>query len=93
MPSIESSFRQFHADNPHVLDELEYLARTWFEAGKPTIGMKFLCEVIRWQRSLKLKSHDEFKINNNFTAHYARMIIARNPTWAGRIRVRALRTA
>jgi hypothetical protein len=91
--SIESRFRHFHADNPHVLAELEYLARTWFEAGKPSIGIGFLFEVCRWQRGIKTNSHDDFRINNDFRAHYARMLIARNPEWADRIRVRALRTA
>jgi hypothetical protein len=93
MPSIEARFRRFHSDNPHVLAELEALAASWFESGKGTVGIGFLCEILRWNRSLKTKTHDEFKINNDFRAHYARMIIGRNPSWEGRIRVRALRTA
>jgi hypothetical protein len=93
VPSIEARFRRFHSDNPHVLAELEALARSWFESGKPSVGIGFLCEILRWNRGLKTTSHDEFKINNDFRAHYARIIIARNPDWDGRIRVRALRTA
>ncbi|MFI8237632.1 hypothetical protein ACIF83_10330 [Streptomyces sp. NPDC085866] len=93
MPSIEARFRRFHADNPHVLTELEALAESWFESGKPSVGIGFLCEVLRWNQSIKTASHDEFKLNNDFRAHYARTMIARNPEWDGRIRVRALRTA
>ncbi|MFI8890543.1 hypothetical protein [Streptomyces paradoxus] len=93
MPSIESRFRQFHRDNPHVLSEMERLAKQWFESGKTSLGVQLLFEVMRWDRSIKTKSSDEFKVNNDFAAHYARMMIARNPSWAGRIRVRALRSA
>lgn len=93
MPSIESRFRQFHTDNPHVLKEMERLAKVWFESGKSSLGVQLLFEVMRWDRSIKTKSSDEFKVNNDFAAHYARMMIARNPEWTGRIRVRALRAA
>ena len=93
MSSIESRFRQFHSDNPHVLREMERLARQWFESGKSSVGVQLLFEVLRWDRSTKTKTSDEFKINNDFAAHYARMMIARHPEWDGRIRVRALRSA
>ncbi|MFF7234163.1 hypothetical protein [Streptomyces sioyaensis] len=93
MSSIESRFRQFHSDNPHVLAEMERLANQWFDSGKRTVGVQLLFEVLRWDRSTKTKTSDEFKINNDFAAHYARMMIARNPAWDGRIRVRALRSA
>jgi hypothetical protein len=73
--------------------DLERLAGEWFDSGKGVVGIGFLCEVLRWDHSVKTKSRDEFKINNNFRAHYARMMIDRNPEWEGRIRVRALRTA
>lgn len=91
--SIESRFRKFHADNPQVLDKLEELATVWFESGKTSMGIQFLFEIIRWNQSIKVKSRDEFKINNDFAAHYARVMIARHPEWVGRIRVRALRSA
>ncbi|MGV9815780.1 hypothetical protein ACWDTQ_28205 [Streptomyces cellulosae] len=76
-----------------MLVELEALARSWFESGKTSVGIGFLCEILRWNQGIKTNSHDDFKINNDFRAHYARMMIARNPEWEGRIRVRALRTA
>jgi hypothetical protein len=93
VPSIESRFRQFHSDNPHILTELEDLAATWFQSGKEAVGVQFLIEIIRWRRSLVTESADEFKINNDYAAHYARMMVARNPSWDGRIRMRALRAA
>ncbi|WP_326827331.1 hypothetical protein [Streptomyces sp. NBC_01751] len=91
--SIESRFRRYHSANPHVLTDLEDLARTWFDAGKPSVGLQFLIEIIRWNNGITTTSEDEFKINNDFAAHYARMLVARNPTWENRIRMRALRSA
>lgn len=91
--STEAAFRQFHSDNPHVLTELERLTARWFDSGKKAIGVKFLFEIIRWNQSVQTDSVDEFKINNNFAPHYARMMVARNPEWDKRIRMRALRSA
>jgi hypothetical protein len=93
MPSIESKFRNFHAENPHVLTELERLAAQWFNAGNSKVGVQLLLEVLRYNRSITTKSADDFKVNNDFAAHYARMMVARNPGWENRIRMRALRSA
>lgn len=89
--TITERFEAFHEANPHVADALESLARTWFQRRQKT-GMKALVEQLRWQSGISTDG-DEYRINNNFTALYARLLIERNPDWADRIETRIRRTA
>lgn len=82
--TIEQHYAEFNKRNPHVLHELRLLAVKAFNAGRRRVGMKHLFEVLRWEKNLRttdltLVGDREFKLNNNFTALYARDIIARDP--------------
>lgn len=90
-PTIAERFAAFHAANPWVADALERLARDWLAAGHPRVGVKALWEVLRWQYGRTTGS--PFKADNNFTSHYARLLIERHPEWADAIETRALRAA
>ena len=74
MDNIERAFWQFHGAHPEVYDRLVSLARRTKAAGIRHYGIKALYEVARWQTHLGSKS-DEFRLNNNYTAHYARLIM------------------
>ena len=89
--TIGERFAAFHEANPHVADALETLARQWF-ARRQKVGMKALVEQLRWQSGIQTEG-DEYRINNDFTAMYSRLLITRNPEWADRIETRTLRTA
>lgn len=91
--TTRTAFERFHHDNPEVADEMERLADVWVESGNPNISIRLLLEVIRWNRNIKTKTGDEFKINNNHAPHYAREMIRRRPEWANRIDTRVLRAA
>jgi hypothetical protein len=82
---IAVRFAAFHADNPHVYDELVMLARRARRAGNDKLGIKQLFEVLRWRRMLATRdgSTPEFKLNNVYTAPYARLIMQREPDLAG----------
>lgn len=86
---IQRAFEQFHEDNPHVLRELEMLATDWFAHGHDRVAIGMLWEVIRWARGVDTTA-DQFKLNNNFRSRYARLMVERNPEWAGRFELRAL---
>lgn len=90
--TITERFDAFHEANPHVADALETLAEQWFAAGRPKVGVKALVERLRWEAGIQTVG-DPYRINNVFTAHYARLLIARRPEWADRIETRALRAA
>lgn len=74
-------------ENPHVYDGLKRLAYQLHEAEHERYSMKALFEIIRWEHDLKTTSRD-FKLNNNFTALYARLIMKHEPKLKGFFRTR-----
>jgi len=83
--TVESDFAEFHAANPHVYDLLCNLARQSLAAGMtPTI--KGIYEVARFRLTVESKSR--FVLNNNYTALYARRIMANEPDLDGVFRLR-----
>lgn len=71
---ITRQFKQFHAENPHVFDELLKLSRDLRSRGFRHYSIKTLFEVVRWHRSLETTG-DIFKLNNNYHAYYARLLM------------------
>lgn len=74
MDKITEKFKVFHDNNPHVYEELVSLARQVKDTGKSKYGIKALFEVVRFHYDIKTTG-DYFKLNNNYTALYARMIM------------------
>ena len=92
--SIDEKFWAFHAAHPEVYDELVMLARQGVRAGRRRFGMKQLFEVLRWNRTLRgLSAEGEvFKLNNNYTSRYARLVMGCEPDLAKAFETRTLLT-
>jgi hypothetical protein len=86
---IQQKFERFHQENPHVLTTLERLATEWFEY-HDTVSVKMLWENMRWRLGIETQG-EPFKLPNNYPSRYARLLIARHPEWAQRIRTCSLR--
>lgn len=80
--SISERFARFHAENPDVYRELRELALAGRRRGLKRLGMKALFEIVRWNRALATRG-EEFRLNNNFTAHYARLLMEQEPELVG----------
>jgi hypothetical protein len=81
--SLGEKFELFHRENPHVYRTLVRLAREWVnQTGQRKIGIKSLYEVTRWRIALDTNDPD-FKLNNSYTAYFARLIMSREPDLAG----------
>lgn len=87
--TIREAFLRFHAENPHVYDELVRLARQAHDRGARKIGIGMLFEVLRWGHLLRT-SGDDFKLNNNYRSYYARLILHRHPELDGIFELRRL---
>lgn len=88
--SIEEDFWAFHMANPQVYAGLVRLAREWrARRGSQRVGMKMLFEVLRWHVALTTQG-DVFKLNNNYTSYYARLIMDREPDLDGVFEIRRL---
>lgn len=86
--SIAERFESFHRENAHVYRTLVRLAREWVNStGKNKLGIKSLFEVARWQLAIET-SDPEFRLNNNYTAYFARLIMRQEPDLDGLFNLR-----
>jgi hypothetical protein len=77
---IEREFKDFHAEHPEVYDQLVRLARTWQVNGTAKLGIATLFEVLRWNSHLNPNHTGGYKLNNNYRALYARLIMKQEPS-------------
>ncbi|MEV0259403.1 hypothetical protein AB0H82_34765 [Streptomyces sp. NPDC050732] len=87
-PTITDQFLAFDAAHPYVYRALEKLTAERFTAGATRIGLKDLFEDLRWRLPQGLLG-----LNNNYSALYARKLIADHPEWASIFELRRRRTA
>ena len=73
--TIAQRFARFHQDNPQVYSMLVSLARDLRARRPRKLGIKMLFEVLRWQYYVQTDSDEEYKLSNDFTAPYARLIM------------------
>lgn len=87
--TMTARFEQFHADNPSVYDTLTRLAREWIvKTGRRKLGIATLFERARWEIALATNDPD-FRLNNNWRAFYARLIIRQEADLDGLFDLRA----
>ncbi len=87
---LDRAFAEFHAQNPAVYARLVELAHAARRRGHQRIGIKMLFEVLRWERYLETVDVSGFRLNNNWTSRYARLVMANEPTLAGMFETREL---
>ena len=87
--SIQDRFESFHDLNPWVLDALEQLTADYVVRGRRRLGIKMLVEVLRWQYG-RATTGDDFKLNNNYSSRYVRLIQERHPEWSDVFQTREL---
>lgn len=88
--TIEERFTEFHEANPHIYERLVAMARSWKAHGHRRCGIKMLMEVLRFDLGTSTDTAD-FKLNNNYSSRYARLIAEREPDLAGMFETRKLR--
>jgi len=86
---IERAFWQFHHDHPEVYAELRLLALRLRDRGHGHYGIKALFEVVRFERAMLMTDDDSFKLNNNYSALYARLLMKEEPRLKGFFELRA----
>lgn len=86
-PRLVREFEAFHRDNPQVYALFVRFALQ--AAGRRShFGAKAVFERMRWHAAFDVTG-DEFKVNNNYTAFYARLFERDYPQHAGFFRQRA----
>lgn len=88
---LDEQFKLFHAANPQVYELFRALTRRLVQAGRRKVGAKMVWERIRWEYALATEG-DAYKLNNNLTSRYARLVMEREPDLAGIFETRELRS-
>lgn len=98
MDAIQSRFDAYDRANPQVYAALVKLARRFIRREESRgrvvrrIGVKMLFEAMRYFGYVEAEAQGEYRWNNNFTAPYARKIVANEPDLAPLIETRARRS-
>jgi hypothetical protein len=87
---LQERFEEFHRLNPAVLDAITRIATQLKGRGFQRAGMKLIFERLRWLYALQT-SGEEYKLNNNYTAFYARLVMHLHPTLEGFFKLRKQR--
>ena len=91
--TIQERFEQFHRLNPWVLNSLEKLACAEMANGYRT-SVDYLVHQLRWHyRRTIADPKSDFRISNDYTSRYARMLLDRNPSLGNIIQTKELKTA
>jgi hypothetical protein len=85
---IQTEFQTFHNEHPEVYTRLVRLARTWQANGSAKLGIATLFEVLRWNSHLNPDKAGGYKLNNNYRALYARLIMDQEPDLEGLFELR-----
>lgn len=85
-PSIGARFEAFHKAHPDVLEHMMRLCRARTDRGETRIAVKALWEELR--SSLAITHGGKFKLDNSYTALYARKLIELEPALQGVIETR-----
>lgn len=89
--TIEERFESFHKLNPKVFDALVDLAMRAKAAGRKQYGIAGLFEIMRWNYMIETHG-DEFKLNNDYRALYARKLMVEVPALKGFFKIRVRRS-
>lgn len=90
MTRLEAAFADFHRDNPQVYTMFKRFAQQAVRSGRKHFGVAAVWERLRWETMIESVG-DEFKLNNNHRAYYARMYMRDFPKADGFFRTRTVR--
>ena len=90
---LQAEFDRYHQDNPQVYEAFKRLTFQLINAGRENFSASAVVERIRWGVSIGEYGPDDFKINNNYRAFYARLFHVEHPQHDGFFRTRKQKSA
>ena len=91
--TIKEAFDNFHTTNPQVYSIFQAKAFAAIKMGKTKMSSKLILNVIRWEVFIQTNdANSNYRINDAYTAHYARMFAENNPAYADVFNYRNLRS-
>ena len=91
--TLRERFERFHQRHPEVYDGLIEVCRAWCQRGSGHWSIDAAFHVLRFTRRMAgLPDDDEiYKLNNNYTAFYARLLMEQEPEFDGLFELRRQR--
>lgn len=78
---MKKSFKEYHGENPQIYAEFKKIAIGLIKRNNKHIGARNVIEVIRYHTLIS--GNDQFKVNNNYSADYARLFEKDFPEYEG----------
>lgn len=78
--TLVRNFFKYHNENPEVYQLFKRYAQQMKQSGRRRYSAKAIFERVRWHYDIQTTG-DDFKINNNYTAMYARLMIVEDNNW------------
>jgi hypothetical protein len=88
--TLQERFELFHAEHADIYDLFKRFTLEMARSGRSRYGAKSLMERVRWHHATTSGGGD-FKINNNFTSRYVRLLLQERPDLAGFFETRRLK--
>ena len=88
--NTDERFAEFHRCNPQVYQALRAVSLDTRRVGVRRWSVDAAMHIVRWRYRLQTKG-DEFRINNSYSALYARLLMEREPELAGFFELRKRR--
>jgi len=88
--TLTEQFERFHAANPHVFESIYQMTTQLHGRGLSRGSMKMIFERLRWLYAIQTMG-ETFRLNNNYTSYYARVVHAYDPSLEGFFEVRSQR--
>ena len=89
--NIQQKFENFNCEHPTIYKELVRLAQIAKIQGVSSYSAKAMFEIVRWNL-MRRRLGRSFRINNNFTSRYARLINKNEPGLRNFFTVRKLKS-
>ena len=81
--SLRERFEAFDAEHPEVWEMFERLTFDVIRAGRSRFSAKVVFGRMRWDTALRADDGNGWKLNDHFTAYYARKFMERHPAHDG----------
>lgn len=91
-PDLDARFDEYHKHNPHVYRLFKKYALQVKSAGRNHFGAKMIMERVRWFKMFETNDPEGFKVNNDYTSRYVRLLIQERPEFDGFFETRKLRS-
>lgn len=88
---LRAAFLRFHADNPQVWNLYERFALQAIAKGRGRFSSKAIFERLRWYANFETVG-EVFKVNNSYTAYYARHFVEKFPQYADFFEMREVKS-